>query len=364
MPPRKKILIIVTRAELGGAQNHIDSLVNRLHKDINFILCVGTEGSLLGTFNSLNLTTHIVPSLDKKQFLLSAISIAQIIRKEQPDLVHTHSAVASFVGRITAKLLKVKTLYTVHGWHFTPNSVPQRRLIGPILEFVAKPFTNHWITVSAYDKKIGLEKHVIANNRCSIIENGIPDIIAPFKNNQSNNALNVAFIGRATYQKNCLAAVEIIDKCEDQINLTIFSANGDHLPALRTSINNTKLKKRVTLIDDEHEAGEQLENFDLLLMTSRYEGMPLCGLEAMRVGIPIIASDVCGMNEIVHHNENGYLFNLLETDTAAKYLNRLLSDVALRHQLGQKGRELFEKNHLESMMISKTRDIYKALLND
>ena len=112
-----------------------------MYKDFHFVLCVGTTGKLVQTFDSLNLKTYKLPSLNKKYFFSSALSVAKILIQEQPDLVHTHSAVASFVGRITAKLLRKKTLYTVHGWHFVPNSVPQRRLLGPILEMIARPLS-------------------------------------------------------------------------------------------------------------------------------------------------------------------------------------------------------------------------------
>jgi len=361
MRSRKKILIIVTRAELGGAQNHIASLVNNLDKELDFVLCTGTEGQLIETFDSLNLKSYVLPSLDKKRFFSSAVSIAKILIQEQPDLVHTHSAVASFVGRITAKLLRKKTLYTVHGWHFVPNSVTKRRLLGPILELIAKPFTDYWITVSRYDKKIGLKKNVIVKNRCSVVENGVADHI-PITHKPQINKLNVAFIGRATYQKNCLAAIHIIQQCHPQIHLSIFSANGDHLPELHSVINDQSLNDRIKLIDNEEQAGEKLKDFDALLMTSRYEGMPLCALEAMRTGLPIVASDVCGMNEVVHHHENGYLYDLNDLDQASQYLNELLNEPNKRLKLGANSRAKFEENHLEKQMVEKTFQIYKKLL--
>lgn len=375
MQPQKKILILVTRAELGGAQNHIVSLIKGLNQHYHFILGTGTKGQLNADLDSLGITTYIIPSLDKKQFFRSAIGLANIIIKEQPALVHTHSAVASFIGRIVSKLLRKKTLYTVHGWHFVPNAVPLRRFIGPILELIARPFTDYWITVSQYDKTLGAEKRALVVDKCTVIENGVidtsinNDINSGMNSNSelkakrvlTSNSLKVAFIGRATYQKNCLAALNIIDRCDPRVSLTFFSANGDHLPSLRSAIVDKKLTSRVALVEDEYSAGECLEKFDVLLMTSLYEGMPLCGLEAMRAGLPIITSDVCGLREIVAHGKSGFVFDLQDSKAAVTYINTLLEDPKQRATMGELSRSMYEETHLEQHMVDKTYEVYEKL---
>lgn len=182
------------------------------------------------------------------------------------------------------------------------------------------------------------------------------------KADRQNNTFSIAFVGRATYQKNCLAAVKIIERCNPQIYLSIFSANGDHLPVLRKLIDDKNLNKQITVIDNESEAGKQLKYFDALLMTSRYEGMPLCALESMRASLPIVATDVCGMNEIVQHGKNGYLFDLNNIDQASSYLNELLKQPEKCLEMGKNSRSIFEKNHLEAQMIKKTVIVYENLL--
>ena len=323
---------------------------------------MGTDGPLIVSIRDQGVEVKVIPQLNSKTFFPALILLYKIIRKEKPDLIHTHSAIASFIGRIAGMLARTKTLYTVHGWHFVPNSVLQRRLFGLMLEVIVRPFTSAWISVSDYDLDLGLRTGVIAEKRAWVIPNGVE-----YHDNKSNyeesNVLRLVFVGRASFQKNCLEALFILKRCSKHVLLTMYVTSGDHLNSIKQAINDNGLEQRVTLIVDSAYVTQDLNLFDVMLLTSRYEGMPFCLLEAMRAGLPIIAADVCGLNEVVDHGRTGYLYTLYNFDEAVGYIAEL-DDVKVRRQLGNQAHLRFKQSFQSKQMASKTAEVYEILLED
>ncbi len=103
-----------------------------------------------------------------------------------------------------------------------------------------------------------------------------------------------------------------------------------------------------------------LQNSDLMLSTSRFEGMPYALIEASSVGIPILATDVVGNNEIVEHGVNGYLFQ--NVDEAVDCIIKLSHDVILTEQLGARSKEYFLQKYSLDQLLSKLKMEYKSLL--
>ena len=99
-----------------------------------------------------------------------------------------------------------------------------------------------------------------------------------------------------------------------------------------------------------------------MLLTSRYEGMPLCVLEAMRAGLPVVATDVCGMNEIVKNGVTGYLYDLYDVDEAVNCIKHLLN-IEKRIEMGAMAQESFRENFRAQVMAQRTAEIYAELLN-
>ena len=238
LQPPKKVLLIITKSDIGGAQTHIDSLIKNLSDKYQFVLCTGLVDQSQLKVDGLTGQPHIIPELNNKLFFPAFSKIYQLIKSEQPDLIHTHSAVASFVGRIAGRLAGIKTLYTVHGWHFVPNTVWKRRIFGWLLELFARPLSFGWIVVSAYDLKLGISCHVLNKHRAWVVPNGVERVNSS-TNKMPKDGLELVFVGRATFQKNCLEAIEILENCDHRIRLTMYVTSGDHLSALNQRIKNS-----------------------------------------------------------------------------------------------------------------------------
>jgi len=356
-----KILFVITRADIGGAQNHIELLIKHIPDTYDFVLCSGSDGPLIDVLNAKGVKTHIIPNLDSKTFFPAFFAIKKIINKEKPDLIHTHSAIASFIGRIAGWVSGVKTLYTVHGWHFVPNTSLAWRVLGWLLEIIARPCTDAWITVSRFDKELGVSSGVVNRQKTWIVPNGVEDLPLNPKS-ESEGILKMVFVARASHEKNCIEAIEVLECSDSNVHLTMYVTTDDQLPSLQEKVDSSKRKADIDLIIDDYQAGSKLSQYDVILLTSRYEGMPLCLLEGMRAGLAIIASDVCGLNELVKQNENGFLYTLYDPAEASYYVNKLL-DVEKRQSFGNCSRKLFDRQFLAHHMAERTNEVYQRLLS-
>lgn len=365
---KHKIVYVITRSEIGGAQNHIISLLDHIGKKYNLVLVTGSDGYLVDMVNGLSIKPkiYVVDSIDSFNIVKSVLSLKEIFNNEIPDLIHTHSTLASIHGRLAARFCKLKVLHTIHGWHFANKNL-LKQILQVSAEFLFKPLTTYWITVSQYDLRLGLRFKLLRNRNVISIKNGIEDTSIDFLRDsrplEGDDKTRMVFVGRASFQKNCMEAIEIIKLCPSNVLLTMYVTSGDYLSAIIKLIADSNLEDRVTLIIDNPDASSNLHHHDAMLLTSRYEGMPLCVLEAMRVGLPIVSSDVCGMNEIVINRETGYLYPLHDVEEAANCVNRLL-EVEKRLELGRVARENFEKYFRAALMANKTADIYEKLLSE
>ncbi|TAN59363.1 glycosyltransferase family 1 protein, partial [bacterium] len=157
------ILYVITKLELGGAQKHLLSLIANLDKSkFNIFLFTSKEGLLLNDVLAISgLYIKTSPNLTRPinffKDLPALFEIYSFIRKHNIDIVHTHSSKAGIVGRLAARLAKVKIIiHTVHGWPFNDYQRFIVRYIYIWLERLAARLSDKLIIVSCFDKKKGL----------------------------------------------------------------------------------------------------------------------------------------------------------------------------------------------------------------
>ena len=360
-----KIVLVITRSDIGGAQNHVLSLIEEFHQRYQIVLVAGSEGFLAQSVSALGLKVIILNELDSYNPLKAIWKLKAILTEESPNLVHTHSSLASFYGRAAAKLCGLKVLYTVHGWHFASELNPIKWGIKVGLERCFRSLTDHWIAVSEFDRQLGNRFSLFKSEKTDVIANGIKStpINRDFgKSDNIDKPLEVVFVGRSTYQKNCAAALKVLAQAQQNVNLTMF-ASGGQISILQEEHSRSPEKHRIKLILNEPNAALEMDKFSVMLATSRYEGMPLGVIEAMRSGLAIISTDVCGMNELIADGENGYLFKQADIKGMANQLNVFAKDRRLVVQMGEVSRARYEQWFTLDKMLSSTEAVYNKLLS-
>ena len=356
-----KIIYIITRSDIGGAQNHVISLLEYFNSKYDLVLVSGGEGPLLESARAIGVSCYTISSIDSFNFAQAIVSLRKVLIKEKPDLVHTHSSLASLYGRLAARLGKFPVVYTVHGWHFANLRNNVRTVFQIFIERLLKSITRHWIVVSKYDYDLGVSYNLVDAKSLSYIPNGVADIgFSSIANDVSSNNLNLLFIGRASEQKNCIGAIDVLEKTDTNVTLAIYTS-GDDADKVLSRVKSSPIVNRCKVIVDDLNAGAKVVRYDLMLVTSRYEGMPLSVLEGLRAALPIISTDVCGMNELVTP-QNGFLLEQDAPQAMADKINLLNRDRSLLLEMGQASRQLYESKYTDHLMCTKTEKVYQEIL--
>ena len=361
----KKIAYIITRSEIGGAQNHLISLLSHFSNSFELVLIVGSNGYLVDKVNDLEIKprVYIVESIDSFNFFRSTLKIIEVIKKEQPDLIHVHSTLASISSRFAAFFTNKNLIYTVHGWHFA-NKGLFRKSIQISFEYLSKFLTDYWITVSQYDLDSGNRFKLFKKEHVSLIRNGIADVpqkyVAKHEIKNEGGTFNLVFVGRMSHQKNFLAPLEVLARSNKNVRLTMYLAGEDTIE-IESKIKSLSLHDQCKVILNDSNPSEGLADYDAMIITSRFEGMPLSVIEGLRAGLPIISTNVCGMNELVK-GSNGFLIPFDDINCMRESIEILSQTEGMRQTMGHSSRLIYEEHFMESQMLKAVGKVYEQML--
>lgn len=133
---------------------------------------------------------------------------------------------------------------------------------------------------------------------------------------------------------------------------------------MRTEVRRTNLQDRVQLLGDRSDVPELLARSSVLVLMSRFEGLPISVLEGMRAGLPVVASHVGGLPELVEEGRNGFLVPSGDVKALRAAMLRLIRSPDLRAQMGVASRDRFNRQFREDLMLRRIRDTYAAVLNE
>ncbi|WP_253667267.1 glycosyltransferase, partial [Thermus scotoductus] len=176
-----RLLYLITRAEPGGAQVHLLELLRGFKDRAELHLGVGEDrdGFLIEEARALGVQVHILKHLlhpiRPHEDLLGLFEVASLLKRVNPHLLHAHSSKAGFLGRLAARALGVKSVYTAHGWAFTEGAPKGRRTLALAMERLAGRLSDRVIAVSRYDHDLALRHRVVPLEKLRVVPNGVPD---------------------------------------------------------------------------------------------------------------------------------------------------------------------------------------------
>lgn len=364
------IVYIITRSDvLGGASVHLlDLAKGMINQGHQVHILVGGTGTFTDelkknniNFNSLK---HLKREISLVHDLLGFWEIKKYLKQLNPDIVHCHSSKAGLLGRLVAKSLNLPVVFTAHGWAFTEGISSKKQKIYSSLErFLAKA-SDHIITVSEYDRQHGFKYDVGSPEIVETIHNGVPDIKIPNYIKNFDPIVKLIMVARFEDPKDQYFLIQALCKLPLQLNWKIdFLGEGPNLQKCKNLVNKNNLGNKVIFHGQSIKVKEFLNDADIFILISNYEGFPLTILEAMSVGLPIIASDVGGVKESVQ-STNGYLIPRGDLNTLVESLKDLIVDKNLRQQIGQGSRELYENLFSFNIMLKKTLNVYNTVLKN
>ncbi|EYB69470.1 Glycosyl transferase, group 1 family [Deinococcus phoenicis] len=371
MSEKPHIVYIITRAERGGAQMHVAELL-ALRDRARLTVVAGEEGFLLAEARGLGLATHVLPDLRvplrPARDWQALRAMVRLLRQLRPDLVHLHSSKAGLLGRVAAARLGIPAVFTVHGWAFTEGVSWPRRLLTYLAERVTAPLLARAITVSEYDRQLALRLRVLPASRLVTIHNGLPEVPsgqpgagAPSSRPPSAAPVRAIMAARFSPQKDQALLIRAVREVPD-LELWLVG-EGEQQPAAEALVAALGLTERVHFLGDRGDVPALLRQSELFCLSTHYEGFPISILEAMRAGLPVLASDVGGVGEAVVPEVTGLLLPRGDLPAWIQALKRLTTDAALRRQLGEAGQRRFRQQFLVEQMLDQTWEVYRDVWN-
>jgi glycosyltransferase involved in cell wall biosynthesis len=368
-PHRFSILYIITRGDLGGAQTHVFDLVQQLARQgFEVHVAMGNRGPLWEQLAETRVSVHHIPALVRPisaTYDIRALrQTVALIRKIKPALITTHSSKAGMLGRMAARRCRIPVIFTAHGWAFTEGVPAGRRRFYVLAERAAARWTDRIICVSEYDRQLALKYGVGRKEQLVTIHNGIPELSEDhMAEPEEGNPVRLIMVARFSEPKNQRLLIKAIDnlECSNDFEVCLVG-DGPLLESCRELAAERGLLDKVKFLGARKDIPELLSRAHIFVLTSNWEGFPITILEAMRAGLPVIASDVGGVGEAVVDGKTGFLIPRGDIEVLKDRLTRLIDNPGLRVELGQAGRQRFTENFTIDIMLAKTVSVYQQIL--
>jgi len=350
-----RVCHVVTRLIVGGAQEAAVLTCaradrRRFESTLVFGPQTGSEGTLRPRADALGVPTIVVPDLVREIAPIhdgrAARALRSLFRARQPDVVHTHSSKAGLLGRWAARRERVPVIvHTVHGWSFHDHMQPWLRAAYIRLERRAAQWCDHIVTVSDIDREKGLANRIGRPEQYATIRE-VNDL-APYEEragerDEARRLLGlpagsavVGTVGRLSEQKDpgtWVRAAAAVARRRPEAHF-VMVGDGSLRAAAERDVAGLGLADRLVLTGLRDDVPALLPAFDVFLLTSRWEGLPLVIPQAMAAGVPVVASTVDGNREVVRDRENGLLVPPRAEDAAAAAVLEVLGDDHLRRRL-------------------------------
>jgi glycosyltransferase involved in cell wall biosynthesis len=379
---RTKILFVITKSTLGGAQRYVFDIMSNLNSsDYTTAAVVGGNGPLIDMIKSVGLRVYPLKNLKRDISFFSEIAaffaLCRILRTQRPDVLHLNSSKAGLLGALAGRICRVpQIVFTAHGWAFNEDRPVWQK-------FILK--TLHWCTILLSHKTIavaeGMKKQMDwpwVQKKMVVIYNGrsLPNLKYKDEargilemNIQNTDARLIDY--HDDLWMGSLSELHPIKRVDRAI--TAVAALVREFPTLRYIIVHdgelrTKLQQQVhDLSLEEHvfftgaieEAARLLPAFDIFVLPSKSEAFPYVIVEAGAATVPVVATNVGGIPDVIDDGINGLLVPPDDTPALTKALRRLLSDERLRNDLAYAHHNKMKSFTVERM-LAETIAVYES----
>jgi glycosyltransferase involved in cell wall biosynthesis len=350
-----RVLQVIADGSPGGGTTHVLQILTGLRRQHSFGLITQDKSYLLREGRNLGISSFGIEFFRSRIDPRVPIRIRQIVGNFRPDVVHAHGGRAAFfcaLGR-----LRPRMVYTVHAYHFVDKS-PAFRSLAIASERWMSRRTAHTIFVCNYDRRLA-EKYSLLRKEAtrSVIPSGIA--LSQIPRAAPSSSRHIGFIGRLEHQKDPLLFLAVLERLPE---CTATLVGGGRLDdQVRAKIALCGLQARVLGPLSHDQALKILSTLGVLLMTSRWEGLPLLALEAMCAGVPIVATSVGGMPEIIEDGRSGMLVRTRSPDDIAAAVRKLTEDLPFRESIIRNARERVQRLFSEERMLREIQSVYEEV---
>lgn len=333
-----KVFHLITSLNIGGTERFLLTVLKNLQEKYDFTVgCLKERGQIADEIEKLNI------SVIKFNFL----SLIKYLKKNKPQIIHTHLYRANILGRLAGKLAGISTIISsqrsIDGW---------KRFYHIWLDKWTANFCNLIIANSQAAKNILITREKIPPEKIIVIYNGVVQPLTV--NRQPLTVFIVGYIGRLHKEKGVYLIPEIariIYEKNDKIKFLIYG-DGPEKQNLELRIKNLELENSVEFLDWQTNLENVYRSIDVLLLPSEEESFPQTALEAMSFGIPVIASNVGGVSEIIENKKNGISIKSKSPESFAGALLSISQDNYCYHCFSENSKTKASDFTIEKMINS------------
>jgi glycosyltransferase involved in cell wall biosynthesis len=376
-----RILRLIARLNVGGPAIHVTLLTQKLGAPhYESVLVCGSiepdEGDMRYYAEQHGVEPVIIPQLGRAlnpvRDLITIWKVYRLIRQLKPDIVHTHTAKAGFVGRVAAWLAGVPVIvHTFHGHVFHGYfSWPKTRFF-ILLERLTARMADTIITLTeGLRRELADEYRIARRSRITVLPLGLDlDVFAqtPRKSGEFRQAWNIppdapliGIIGRLVPVKNHTLFVDAAARVRAHFPDARFAiiGDGETRPEVEAQVNTLGLREAVIFTGWERELALVYSDLDMLVISSLNEGTPVSIIEALAAGCPVVAASVGGVPDVLDHGELGKLVTPGDADALAQGIAETLR----QPPDGARAQALMLNRYAIDRLVRDLDSLYRGLL--
>lgn len=367
-----KIFYAITKGNWGGAQKYVYDLATHLSPErFDVSVISGQPGTLCDKLRSQNIPVFTLNSLSRDinplRDLTSFFSLLKILRENKPDILHLNSPKIGLLGAIAGRLAGVKKIiYTSHGWPFLENRSLFSKIFFKILCWKIVLLSHETILISETEKDL-VRNWLFVQKKLHVIYNGIENInfldkkLAREKLNLPENSLVIGSIGELHQNKGYEYLISAMAEIREQFPtlLCVIIGEGEERKNLEAQIAYSKLANQVRLTGNIPNAPTLLPAFDIFVLPSIKEGLPYVILEAGLASVPVIASDVGGIHEVITPEQTGLLTEAKNTPDLIMKIQNLITDPETQKVYGENLKQKVQTDFSLEKMVEGTIEVYR-----
>jgi glycosyltransferase involved in cell wall biosynthesis len=386
-PNRVKVVRVIARLNMGGPALHVAYLTAGLRdRGYDTTLVAGTlargEDSMAFVADELGVDIVTIPELGREisplRDLAATVRLAGLIRRERPQILHTHTAKAGTVGRVAALLAGSArppiVVHTFHGHVLRGYFGPLRSRFFRALERRLAQGSTALVAVSPQVRDDLVKLGVAPREKFAVVRLGIEleqrvgsaDGRAETRRYLGipDGRFAVGWVGRMTAVKRGDDVLEGFKLLRDRgVDATLcLVGDGPDRPHLERRAHELGIVRDTLFLGYQEDVAPLYAAFDALVLPSGNEGTPVSVIEALAAGRPVVATRVGGVPDVVRDDEDGFLVDAGATDELAERLSRLAADPALRERLAAAGRARVLPRYAVGRLVDDIDRLYRSLL--
>jgi glycosyltransferase involved in cell wall biosynthesis len=325
---------------------------------------VGGEGPYVACLEEQGIpywvSRYLRRSIHPIRDICAALELRGIFQNRKPDLIALHSAKAGLVGRFAAVGLGIPVVMTAHGWPFTEGVSERRAAVYRILERMAAPLADRIITVSDYDRSLAGSAGIGPSEKVVTIHNAIPDVLERQLSVGEEGPIRIVMVARLDEQKDHVTLLNALASLKEPNWTLDLVGDGPREGLVRAEAERLQILDRVRFLGLRRDVRQLLARSHISVLATHWEGFPLSILEAMRAGVPVVASAVGGIPEAIADGETGFLVPRNDVNELRERVEYLLNSPTERARLGTAGRRRFEERFRFDRMAEETLAVYEG----